>query len=171
MFSRSKSITRHRFQMTCGNHNVNDGIRRPLALNIHVYLDDVNQFNGPICFIPGSHLTENRQVASHEMFFDDHTTSYAVWAVDEAVIQAQVKRAQQIDPQQGIVAAMGKRGTALIFFDTTIHCSPANFSPWKRSVFSMILNPVSNAYGNTNRPDYLHHRDLTPVEAGSGDLL
>ena len=29
--------------------------RDPLALNLHVLLDDVSEFNGPLWFIPGSH--------------------------------------------------------------------------------------------------------------------
>jgi ectoine hydroxylase len=38
-------------------------------------------------------------------------------------------------------------------------------SPWDRAIFSLILNPVSNAYTKTARPDYKHHQDLTPVTA------
>jgi ectoine hydroxylase len=67
-----------------------------------------------------------------------------------------------------MISATGAKGTALIFFDTTIHCSPSNFSPWKRSIFSLIVNPVSTAYTNTERPDHLHHKDLTPVTPGDG---
>ena len=42
----------------------------------------------------------------------------------------------------GLVAATGEIGTGLIFVDTLVHGSPGNLSPWNRSIFSLILNPV-----------------------------
>ena len=36
-------------------HHAEDGVAAPLALNLHVFLDDVSEFNGPLWFIPGSH--------------------------------------------------------------------------------------------------------------------
>jgi len=82
-----------------------------------------------------------------------------------------VRHAEAISPQRGIVAATGGRGTALIFFDSLLHGSPNNMSPWDRSIFSLILNPVANARELNNRPDYKHHRDLTPVAALADDCL
>ena len=37
-------------------HHAEDGVPEPRALNLHVFLDEVSQFNGPLYFIPGSHL-------------------------------------------------------------------------------------------------------------------
>ena len=34
-------------------------------------------------------------------------------------------------------------------------------SPWDRSIFSLILNPIANAQTRFARPDYKHHRDFT----------
>jgi ectoine hydroxylase len=73
--------------------------------------------------------------------------------------------------KHGLVSAKGKRGTMLLFFDTLVHGSPNNMSPWDRAIFSLILNPVSNAYTKTDRPDHKHHRDLTPVTALADDCL
>jgi len=36
-------------------HHREDGVPEPLALNLHVFLDDVTEHNGPLVFIPGSH--------------------------------------------------------------------------------------------------------------------
>ncbi len=52
-----------------------------------------------------------------------------------------------------------------------VHASPPNMSPWDRRIFSLILNPVSNASTRTDRPDHQHHRDLTPVVPLSDDCL
>lgn len=62
-------------------------------------------------------------------------------------------------------------GAVLIFHDTLIHGSPNNMSPWDRSIFSLVVNPVSNASTRENRPDHKHHRDTTPVMAVGDDCL
>jgi ectoine hydroxylase len=118
-------------------HHEEDGVPRPRALNLHILLDEVTEFNGPLYFLPGSHRAS------------DHAA-----ALDE-----------------GIVAAKGKPGTMLVFHDMLIHGSPNNMSPWDRSIFSLIVNPVSNAYTAPSRPDHKHHRDLTPIEPLADDCL
>lgn len=47
---------------------------------------------------------------------------------------------------------------------------PQNFRE-RGSGFSLILNPVANAYRREQRPDHQHHRDLTPVTALGDDCL
>jgi len=139
-------------------HHADDGVPAPLALNIHLFLDDVNDYNGPLYFIPGSH-----KHGAHKAFHDTTTTSYPLWVVDQEVVIEMITAAKKIDSDRGIVSATGKKGTGLIFFDTLVHGSPNNMSPWDRSIFSLILNPVSNAYTLDQRPDYKHHRDLSDV--------
>jgi ectoine hydroxylase len=118
----------------------------------------VNDYNGPLYFIPGSH-----KHGAHKAFHDTTTTSYPLWVVDQEVVIEMITAAKKIDSDRGIVSATGKKGTGLIFFDTLVHGSPNNMSPWDRSIFSLILNPVSNAYTLDQRPDYKHHRDLSDV--------
>ncbi|MCB0965992.1 MAG: aminotransferase class I/II-fold pyridoxal phosphate-dependent enzyme, partial [Ilumatobacter sp.] len=36
-------------------HHHEDGVPEPLALNMHIFLDDVTEFNGPLMFVRGSH--------------------------------------------------------------------------------------------------------------------
>ena len=64
-------------------HHEEDGVLRPLALNLHVFLDDVSEFNGPLWFIPGSHA-----VGAHEAHLDTATTSYPLWVVDPPTVKA-----------------------------------------------------------------------------------
>ena len=132
-------------------HHEEDGVLRPLALNLHVFLDDVSEFNGPLWFIPGSHA-----VGAHGAHLDTATTSYPLWVVDPPTVKALAEK-------NGMVSATGARGTGLIFFDTLLHGSPPNMSPWDRAIFSLILNPVSNAATLCGRPDYKHHQDFLPV--------
>jgi len=132
-------------------HHEEDGVLRPLALNLHVFLDDVSEFNGPLWFIPGSHA-----VGAHGAHLDTATTSYPLWVVDPPTVKALAEK-------NGMVSATGARGAGLIFFDTLLHGSPPNMSPWDRAIFSLILNPVSNAATLCGRPDYKHHQDFLPV--------
>jgi ectoine hydroxylase len=132
-------------------HSAEDGVPEPLALNLHVFLDDVSEFNGPLYFIPGSH--RHSPPRAH---LDDRTTSYPLWVVDREAVST-------LTASGGLVSATGAAGTGLIFFDTLVHGSPGNISPWNRAIFSLILNPVSNALTSPTRPDHKHHRDLRPV--------
>ena len=133
-------------------HHAEDGAPEPLALNLHVFLDDVLEVNGPLYFIPGSH---KRGPARARL--DVETTSYPLWVVDRDTVAGLVEESGRI------VSATGPAGTALIFGDCLVHASPPNLSPWDRGIFSVILNPIANAYTKTGRPDYKHHRDLSPV--------
>ncbi len=140
-------------------HHSEDGVPEPLALNLHVFLDDVTEFNGPLFFIPGSQAYG--PAAAH---LDTRTTSYPLWVVERDTVSDLVAR-------HGLVSATGPAGTGLIFGDTMVHASPANISPWDRAIFSVILNPVANALTRRQRPDYKHHRDLTPVTPLPDDCL
>ncbi len=140
-------------------HHEEDGVLRPLALNLHVFLDDVSEFNGPLWFIPGSHA-----VGAHGAHLDTATTSYPLWVVDPPTVTALAEK-------NGMASATGARGTGLIFFDTLLHGSPPNMSPWDRAIFSLILNPVSNAATLSGRPDYKHHQDFSAVVPLDDDCL
>jgi ectoine hydroxylase len=50
-------------------------------MNVAIFLDDVNDYNGPLMFIPGSH---KRGVvdARHDLT----TTSYPLWTIDNGLI-------------------------------------------------------------------------------------
>ena len=132
-------------------HHREDGVPEPLALNLHIFLDEVNEFNGPLIFIPGSHLDGPPPTS-----LDTTTTSYPLWTVTGDVVGPLVERG-------GLVSPKGPPGTVLIFGDSMVHASPPNLSPWPRRIFSLILNPVSNAQTKFGRADHQHHRDFTPV--------
>ena len=138
-------------------HHSEDGVAAPHALNLHVFLDDVTEFNGPLYFIPGSH---RRGPAPASL--DTETTSYPLWVVAPEHVAGLVERG-------GIVSATGPAGTALIFGDCLVHASPNNMSPWDRPIFSVIYNPVSNALTRHRRPDYIQHRDTRTVRASNPD--
>jgi ectoine hydroxylase len=140
-------------------HHREDGIPRPLPLNLHVFLDDVTEFNGPLWFIRGSHRPGPAPTG-----LDTVTTSYALWTVPNDAVA-------RLAGDSGILSANGAAGTGLIFGDLMVHGSPANMSPWDRRIFSLILNPVANRQTAFKRPDYQHHRDFSPVTPLADDCL
>ena len=140
-------------------HHAEDGVPAATALNLHVFLDDVNEFNGPLVFIRASHR-HGLLGAGH----DTTTTSYPLWTLDPHTIA-------RLAEEGGLVAAKGPAGTGLIFGDLVVHGSNGNMSPWPRTIFSVIANPVENAQQTFRRPDHIHERDFSPVECASDDCL
>ena len=136
-------------------HFGEDGVPKPLALNLHVFLDDVTEFNGPLFFIPKSH-----KYGSAPSKLDTVTTNYPLWVVDQQNVKTLVK-------ENGIVSAHGKAGTVVIFVDNLVHGSAQNMSPMDRAIFSVILNPCDNTQTKFARPEYKHGRDFKPIKASS----
>jgi L-proline 4-hydroxylase len=141
------------------NHHREDGVPEPLALNLHIFLDEVTEFNGPLVFIPESHRDGPAPTA-----LDTRTTSYPLWTVAPDVVQPLAARG-------GLYCPKGLPGTMLIFGDCMLHSSPPNMSPWDRRIFSLILNPVRNHQTAYGRPDHQHHRDFTPVKELESSFL
>ena len=140
-------------------HFGEDGVPKPLALNLHVFLDDVTEFNGPLFFIPKSH-----KYGSAPSKLDTVTTNYPLWVVDQQNVKSIVK-------ENGIVSAHGKAGTVVIFVDNLVHGSAQNMSPMNRAIFSVVLNPCDNAQTKFARPEYIHGRDFKPIKASPYNSL
>lgn len=140
-------------------HHREDGVPEPLALNMHIFLDEVTEFNGPLVFIPQSH--RDGPVATA---LDTATTSYPLWTVAPEVVRPLAARG-------GLYCPKGAPGTVLIFGDLMLHCSPPNMSPWDRRIFSLILNPVRNRQTKFGRSEHQHHRDFTPVQSLESSFL
>src|SRR4249920_2760511 len=78
------------------------------AMNVAIFLDDVNEFNGPLMFIPGSHK-KGVVDARH----DTTTTSYPLWTVDHEPIAQLVACAG--GTQGGIVSPTCPAGSMILF--------------------------------------------------------
>jgi ectoine hydroxylase len=142
-----------------GTWKNDDDMPEPRAMNVAVFLDEVNEFNGPLLFIPGSHKLGALQ-ASHDL----STTSYPLWTIDNDTIGQLVDRG-------GIVAPKGPPGSMLMFHSCLVHGSPSNMSPWNRTIVYLSLCAVSNHIRRFKRPEYIAHRDFTPIEPLPDDCL
>ena len=134
------------------------------AMNIAIFLDDVNEFNGPLMFIPGSHKKGVVQ-AKHDLT----TTSYPLWTVDNDLIRTLVERAG--GKNGGIVSPKGPAGSMLMFHSCLLHASTSNLSPWNRVSVYLSLCAVSNHVRRFKRPEYIAHRDFTPIQTLPDDCL
>jgi ectoine hydroxylase len=136
-----------------------DGMPEPRAMNIAVFLDEVMPINGPLMLVPRSH-THGVLSAEH----DTNTTSYPLWTLDEATVTKLVEAG-------GIVAPTGKAGGLLMFHGNLVHGSAGNITPYSRKIVYLTLNAVSNYIRKPTRPEYIAHRDFTPIKTVDDDAL
>jgi ectoine hydroxylase len=129
------------------------------AMNVAIFLDEVNEFNGPLMLIPGSH-----KLGVIDAAHDTSTTSYPLWTIDHETIGKLVGRG-------GIVAPKGLAGSMILFHSCLVHASTSNLSPWNRVSVYLSLCAVSNHIRRFKRPEYIAHRDFTPLECLPDDCL
>ena len=129
-----------------------DDMPTPRAMNLAVFLEDVNEFNGPLMFIPRSHK-QGRLPAGHDV----STTSYPLWTLDKGKIT-------ELVAEGGLAAPKGPAGSGLMFHCNLVHASGSNMTPWNRTIVYVSVNAVSNAIRRFQRPEYIAHRDFAPIQ-------
>jgi ectoine hydroxylase len=142
-----------------GTWKNDDLMPEPRAMNVAIFLNEVNEFNGPLMFIPGSH-----KIGVIDAAHDTSTTSYPLWTVNNDTIRALVERG-------GIVAPKGPAGSMIMFHSCLVHASTSNMSPWDRINVYLSLCAVSNQIRRFKRPEYIAHRDFTPIQCLPDDCL
>jgi ectoine hydroxylase len=142
-----------------GTWKRDDGMPEARAMNISVFLDEVMPINGPLMFIPKSHKG-GTLAAGH----DKATTSYPLWTLDHETVTKLAK-------EGGIVAPTGKPGTVLMFHGNLAHASPPNITHYPRKIVYLTLCAVSNHITQFKRPEFIAHRDFTPIKACDDNAL
>ncbi|MEW6689291.1 MAG: phytanoyl-CoA dioxygenase family protein [Pseudomonadota bacterium] len=142
-----------------GTWRADDLMPEARAMNVAIFLDEVNEFNGPLMFIPGSH-----KLGVLDAEHDTSTTSYPLWVISHDTIGKLVERG-------GIVAPKGAAGSMILFHGCLVHASSSNLSPWNRVSVYLSLCAVSNHIRRFKRPGYIAHRDFTPIRCLPDDCL
>ena len=142
-----------------GTWKRDDDMPEPRAMNIAVFVDEVTNFNGPLMLIPKSHLSGVLE-AGHDLA----TTSYPLWTLNRETVK-------RLADAHGIVAPTGPPGCVLMFHGTLVHASPPNISPWPRTIVYLSLCEVSNHIRRFKRPEWIAHRDFTPIQPLTDDCL
>ena len=73
--------------------------------------------------------------------------------------------------QGGIVSPKGPAGSMILFHSCLLHASSSNLSPWNRVSVYLSLCAVSNHIRRFKRPEFIAHRDFTPIECLPDDCL
>jgi len=142
-----------------GTWRADDQMPEARAMNVAIFLDEVNEFNGPLMFIPGSH-----KLGVLDAEHDTSTTSYPLWVINKSTIEKLVNRG-------GIVAPKGPAGSMILFHGCLVHASTSNLSPWNRVSVYLSLCTVSNHIRRFKRPGYIAHRDFAPIRCLPDDCL
>ncbi len=148
-----------------GTWQRDDGMPEARAMNIAVFLDEVMPINGPLLLIPKSHKA-GVFAAGH----DKSTTSYPLWTLDKDTVTRLAGEAADTEGV-GIVAPTGKPGSVLMFHGNLVHASPPNITPYPRKIVYLTLCAVSNHITKFTRPEFIAHRDFTPIQPVDDDAL
>jgi ectoine hydroxylase len=69
------------------------------------------------------------------------------------------------------VAPKGRAGSVLMFHGNLVHGSPSNLSPWDRTIVYISACHVDNHIRRFKRPEWIAHRDFTPIRCLQDDCL
>lgn len=153
-----------------------DGIPTPRMANAVIFLDEVNEFNGPLMLIPGSHkegvisiMTEEQQDSAYQDSPDwiVAMTTNLKYVIDKDTL------ARLVNKYGSIVAPKGPAGSVLFFHPNCVHGSTSNMSAYDRAIVVINYNSVENlpvAVENP-RPEFLASRDYRGIEPVSKEAL
>ena len=144
-----------------------DAMPAPDVLSAVVFLNAVNDFNGPLLLIPGSHRLGTIDLAAEEKYATLHGGADAWMPTLTADLKYKIGKATlaRILETHEIVAAKGAPGFAVFFHGNTLHASAGNLTPVDRLSVFISYNTVANALRPiaNPRPVFISERDFTPV--------
>jgi ectoine hydroxylase len=141
-----------------------DGLAAPAVTTAAIFVDEVTEFNGPLMFIPGSHMRGVLESTSGDsadgggaLPWSGDVSARLKFTPSRATIASLVRA-------HGIDAPKGPPGSILFFDGNIVHGSSSNMSPFGRAMILITYNSVANppAHGE-RRPDFLVARDRTPL--------
>jgi ectoine hydroxylase len=152
-----------------------DNIPEPRLVNVVIFLDEANEFNGPMLMVNGSHREGVLSARSLDDVPDGYTESPAwisnltadlKYTVRPEVVGEMVRRGS-------MSSARGPAGSVLFFHPNLLHGSSPNMSPFDRSLLIVTYNSVENLPGpvETRRPWFLVSQDYTPLSPVADDGL
>jgi ectoine hydroxylase len=150
-----------------------DAMPAPRVVTAAVYIDDVDEFNGPLVMIPGSHregVLPCQPAASAPAAAGPpwlaHLSARLKYTIDRNVLTALARR-------HGLLASKAAAGAVLLFDGNLAHASAPNISPFARSIALFTYNHIDNAppRAKLTRPEFLASRDERPITAVADDVF
>ncbi len=135
-----------------------DGMPDTRAVNTGLLIDEVNQFNGPLYFIPGSHR---------------HGLQKAVGNAQRRfpATRLEADTVTKLIDEGGLYSPQGPPGSLWIFHPNLVHASSANMSPWNRTIVTQCYAHVENSIRTPTRPEWVAHTDFSPVVSTTENCL
>lgn len=153
-------------------HN-EDSMPEPRATNIAVLLHELNEFNGALYLVPGSHrhgihkycaLSDKPKGYEQGPAWISNLTAQINYAIDKDELTRLIS-------ERGIVCPKAKAGSLLIFDSNIVHASPPNITPFERTMLIYTYNHVDNAppESKRRRPEFLASSDTRPLQPLTDD--
>jgi ectoine hydroxylase len=149
-----------------------DGMPECKVLTAMIFLNDVNEFNGPMLLIPGSHEAgtvdedENEAPDSNDWYQKyQQSASYLTALTSDLKYTLKQQTLARWARKKGLAAAKGPAGSVLFFHGNIFHASSNNLSPWDRHTFLVTYNSLNNKLPDmpNPRPQFIANRDFRPL--------
>ena len=141
--------------------NIFDGIKDNKLLNLVLFLDEVNEKNGAIGFIPQSH----HYFLEKEEKFKDESFSIEGSASSNLLFDFNEEEVAMLKNKFGYELSTGPKGTILLFNPNTIHGSSYSSQDFSRRILILTFNSCDNTPSlPLTRPDYLCSNNFTPIK-------
>lgn len=146
--------------------NKEDGMPRPSAVTVAVYLDDVTEFNGPLYLLAGSHKHGMLDFGATQEKSEQADGAENDWLQNvSASLKYQVPKetVSEIARTSKLVSTTGPAGSCLVFDSNIVHASSPNISPFNRRIAFITYNSVTNIPTKTDnlRPEFLVTHDIS----------
>ena len=159
-----------------------DGMPKPDVLTAMIFMNETNEFNGPLLLIPGSHKNGEFDDQPNDIEADPNDSEWYAEYLKSASfmtsltsnLKYKLERKTIADwvAKKGIYSAKGAPGSVLFFHGNVFHASSNNLSPWDRFTYLITYNSVSNKLPNIAepRPEFIAIRKFDAIEPVAGAL-
>ncbi len=151
-----------------------DGMPQANALTAAIFLDDVNEFNGPMFIVPKSHKALLSDKLHSKPYGElNGGENWKITTSSQLKYHLSEDYLSNIINAHGIISARCSKGSILFFHSNLLHCSSANTSPWNRRTVLISYNSISNTLQEVSspRPLFLAERNFTPIKPFQGDIF
>lgn len=135
-----------------------DKMPAPRAVTLMLFLDDVDELNGPMRVLSRSHMGGVVNTPSPKQGYATDTGEDLAFSIPHSTVL-------ELGMQFPEIPLTGPSGSIILFHPNIIHSSSSNTTPRSRNVILITYNAVTNAPNENSlfRPDYLVARHTAPL--------
>jgi ectoine hydroxylase len=151
-----------------------DAMPTPNVLSAVVFLNTVDDFNGPLLLIPGSQKMGTIDLDVEKKYSElDAAESWKPTLTADLKYKISKRTLVRALSNSRIVAAKGAPGFVVFFHGNALHASAGNLTPVDRLSVFVSYNAVTNALRPipNPRPGFISERDFTPTLPLPDDAL